>query len=776
MKMRKYVISAVLVICMCIGLSACDAKSNPEMGTILVDGNKEIQTPTEKNIPEGDSYIAVPIQIPHERIYNEYIWQNYLFYLADDYGETVVVRIDLDNPEDLIVMPLGYPAMPLDNQDEWRSQHLAVDDNGMIHIFGYTQELVDGYYESADVFWNQVDDGGAIIRTISVNDVFNMSIGLGHFCVDSAGNVYLAAYSFQFYNTHDSWTVLFVLNPDGEVIFETPIPKMIDFFFKDSTDAVNIYYLPDSSTSQINLTTGNLDKGPDISRLPDSYKAIGLGVGTDGALFYANWTGAYDYNSVKDEMTERLKWASAGLFIYGDGNTRRVYPLADGRYLWVVYPHGGGGYPRQTSYRIIRRQTAEDIAAAEALARQWEELKAGGRVGDITIAAVGYIDREIIKLIQEFNSAHPYSRIELKRYGATIGDDHSEGLAQLNLEIITGRGPDMLLLPQDLSYGAYATMGLFHDLYPFLEADVGFDMTDYRENIIRAYEIGGKLYGIPISFGIEMLYARSGELDGLTSWNMNQFVAFADRFPGSSVFQHPTKTEVLDICLRANGGNLVDWASNEISFNRDLVKKILEFAGRFADTDEYFLWPGIIDEYMERISDGDIHLVRGNAAVASRQFYEELFQGPVTPIGYPSESGNGYLIYSNNVVTISSQCKYIDTAWEFISFLLSDEVQSRVNHPVRRQNIERHLKNEREKVGLFRGGTMFSYEERPATEEEIKAFLELLDMVSEIRLFDQQIDNIIKEEAGSYFSGSKPLDSVVDVIANRVGIYVMEIK
>jgi len=725
---------ATLVLCTII-LTACGTKNNTDNGILLMDGNGHTQTSTEETIPEGDWYTAVPLQVPHDRIYNESIWQNYLFYLAIDNGETVVVRIDLDNPGDLIIMPLGYPA-------ERTSQQLAVDDKGMIHVFAVMNDIVDGNHETVGIFWHQVDETGTKIRSLDLTDTFVDGFLPIAFSVDGTGNAYLAAFAgssrYRFINAYGDNESLFVMDKNGEVVFQTAF-STFGYFFIDAVGIVNFSHMYSDEITQINPNPWRLENNLDISGLPDSKLNIGLGAGTDGALFFATETAAYDYDSEKDELTERLKWISAGIFVIRESdNINRVYRLADGRFIWVKRSPGDAGLAKPSTYRIIRLQTAEDIAAAKAMAKEWEALKASGRVGDITIATVGPVNREIIKLIQEFNSAHPYSRVELKRYGAATGDDHSEGLAQLNLEIITGRGPDMLLLPQDLSYGAYATMGLFRDLYPFLETDESFDMADYRENIIRAYEIGGKLYGIPVDFTVEMLYGKAGELDGVTSWNMDEFVKFAGRFPGSSIFQHPTKTEVLDICLRANGGNLVDWSSRDVGFDRDLVKKILEFAGRFADNDEFLRERVMHCEYMERISDGDIHLVRGRAE-ASLQMYEELFRGQVTQIGYPSESGSGFLIHSDNVITISSQCTYIDTAWQFISFLLSDEIQSRLHYPVRRDNIESYLKSSREMRGTWGSGPGFSYDARPATEEEIKAFLKLLDTASEIRLFDQQM-------------------------------------
>jgi len=773
--MKKHAILITLIICMCFGLVACGVKNSSDSDTLGADGSRIAHATADETEPVGASHIAVPIQVPHDYIYvnSEFIWQNYLYYVAYDNGENVVVRIDLDNPGDIVITLLGYSDMRIYPQ-------LAIDDNGKLHVFIAVCELIDDNWKTTDNFWHQFCDGGTIVRTINITDAINASIVPKDFCIDKDGNAYIIVFSLKFYDIYNNPYVIFVLDPDGELMLETPAPPPIpEFFFKDASGIVNISPYYSNMLFQVNIETGNLDNNLDISGFPDSDRIIGLGVGTDGVLFYATETGAYDYDVKNDVLTERIKWLSSGLFIKKinhDGYHSQIYPLTDERYLWVVKPQGSS-YTWQGSYRIIRPQTAEDIAAAEVLAKEWEILRASARVGDITIAVVGSINSSIRSAIRDFNSAHPYSRIELIQYGAETGDNHSEGLASLNMDIIAGRGPDMLLLPQDLSYGAYATMGIFYDLYPFLEADDSFDMADYRENIIRAYEIGGKLYGIPIEFTIDLLYGKADELDGRTGWNIDEFISFAGSFPGSLIFQHPTKTEVLDICLRANGGNLVDWASGDIGFDRELIKKILEFAGQFADQDELQREPGVYSKYMERISTGDIHLVRGGAS-ASMQFYEELFRGPVTPVGYPSERGNGYLINSRSVITISSKCTYIDTAWQFISFLLSDEVQSRgeIYHPIRRENIENYLNHEREKTGTFGAGFGFSYDVRSATEAEIEAFLILLDTANEIRLFDQQIDNIIKEEAGSYFSGSKPLDSVVDVITDRIGIYVMEIK
>lgn len=289
-------------------------------------------------------------------------------------------------------------------------------------------------------------------------------------------------------------------------------------------------------------------------------------------------------------------------------------------------------------FSIIRLKTLEDIAAEEAAAKEWEALLAAGKVGDITLGTVGSsLDSVVQKAIVDFNFANPYSRILIRQYGDVYGNDFSEGLSQLNNDIITGNCPDILLLPQDLSFGAYAVQGVFADIYPYLQADETFDMADYRENVFQAYEVSEKLYALPIAFTVDGMYGKAPDLGGQTKWNMDEFIAFADRFPGSLIFENPAKTAVLDICLKANGGNMVDWASKDAGFDRDLLVKILAFANRFVDAESI---PGESD-FANRLSDGDIRLMPWFANV-NTQMQSEIFGGSaVSYIGFPSEKGNG---------------------------------------------------------------------------------------------------------------------------------------
>jgi hypothetical protein len=62
------------------------------------------------------------------------------------------------------------------------------------------------------------------------------------------------------------------------------------------------------------------------------------------------------------------------------------------------------------------------------------------------------------------------------------------------------------------------------------------------------------------------------------------------------------------------------------------------------------------------------------------------------------------------------------------------------------------------------------------TDEHIEIYLDIINNSHKIQVYDGQINKIIMEEAGAYFAGQKSAEEVADVIENRVGIYIKELK
>ena len=763
--------------------SACQAGTDtPDtVGTDTTVANTTNEGQAVRAATDGVAYMAVPLKALYKQIYDEAVHENYLYYICVEDEKPLLVQIDLHDPDTPVILPLDIPA-------EQTSQQVAVDANGGLHILTIAW---GENWEFYDMFWHRLDADGAVIESTTLP----AEIGEGmaqlvlDFAVDVRGNAYIG----MFYDfARDDVYELFVMDPAGAVLLQTPMLGF-NFFFQNDAGDVLVHHYPTLDAIHgrgqqtyvadlIDPVQGELRRYADLTAYSFEKAWLGMHAYADGTMFVANTDGVYDYVIADDVMLERFLWAELRSRFSGAADT--VYPLnssdpgTDGWMLVATRGSGGGdvGYPQDVAYKIVRPQGDADMVAAEASAAAWEELVAGGGVGDVTIGVVGWSGTVLDAALDAFHQDNPHVTVSVKQYGSPYGDDHSEGLLALNMDIISGNSPDLLLMHQGLSYGAYGAAGLLMDLYPFLAADADFDMADYRENIIRAYEMGGKLYGIPLSFSIETLYGKAADLGGMEQWDFDEFVAFCERFPDSLIFQRPTQEAVLDICLMANGDGLVDWESVGDGFDRELVEKILEFSGRFIAADRY------ADErmIMERVNAGDIHLMRG-AAGPSTQFEMEIFGGPISHIGFPSENSNGYLIYSQALIAISSKCEHMGTAWDFISFLLSEEMQESdaFYYPIRKDALEPIIKRAKEPGGYFGAsgdGLDLSYEIRGASDAEIGLFLDIIEKADTIRIFDQQIDAIIKEEAGAYFSGQRGLVDTVDIIANRVGIYVKETK
>jgi ABC-type glycerol-3-phosphate transport system substrate-binding protein len=709
----------------------------------------------------GSPYIAEPLEIFDIYVKAMAVHGTILYYNALDIDRNeFLCRIDLDNP--------GTPErMPIDLPPGQGIMWMDISGDGTINILA-SQWLDNDEY--VDTFWHQLDESGLIKSSIAIGEVFDggewpFTTG---FRIGPSGNAYICLWNSA---------EIYAINPQGGLAFRTSAGGPANYLFKDAAGTVYAQW-PEGGKlmmAAMDGEGGTLGEPQDISVLTGF---IGGGTGADGSVVLAGEDGAYRYDAASMTFTELLSWADLHI---PTKETNQIFPLADGRlfYFGSVEMFSGSS----DGYLLLRPATAaelEELALAEATALA--ALTEGE--GNITLGTAGeHLTSSQKEAIVNFNKAHPASRIEIVEYG--IGE---WGLAQLDADIVSGKCPDILLLSPELSYGRYARMGLFQDLKPYAEGDDSFAWADFQENIIHAYEQDGKLYGMPVSFWVHALAGKAEDIGGRKEWDLDGLVAFADRHPGSSLFYmvHNTQKEtVLELCLKANGGHIVDWEDDGTGFDRDLFIRMLEFANRFtaggAD-----IWEYTHDRTVqERFADGDIRLIPVVSSMYSHQYAMALFGGPVSYIGYPSEAGSGYLISSDCLLAISRNCKNSKTAWNFITYLLSADLQTpkvlQGMLPLRKSNLDELYEQAKEETGTIMGGSgpgldYYQYEVRGATDEELSALIDLINAADRIRVNDLKIDEIIMEEAGAYFRGQKSAAEVADIVENRVGIYVKEMK
>ncbi|MDR2546791.1 MAG: extracellular solute-binding protein [Lachnospiraceae bacterium] len=716
---------------------------------------EESQDPQNTLVAEIDTgivYVSDTIDIPHDSIWAEAIYKNILYYVADDGGKMFICRIDLNDPETVWVMPIAIGAEEI-------ILRAAVDENDIVHLL-VNQYNDDNHAKHINTAWRRFAADGTVLDILTVGEFF---IGAEfHFVtgfeISTSGNAHISV-------NND----IYVINPDGELVYQVTCGGPVIGLFRDYTGKTYAHWRRENSylMAMIDEDSRGLAASYDITA---AGSLLGGGSNSQGTFFLFTDRTAYSFDTEEFTLTEIFNWFDIGIIT---GHANSGFHLDDDRFLWV----GRSSIMTNdaVSFRVVRPRTEEEaILAAERAAAQdgQPELVVNGlpmKEGNIVLG-VAYLggSTDIMKAVLDFNQANPNTQIEVRDYG---GND--DAAFNMNLDIIRGNAPDVIMMNSRLPYHAYVHMGLLIDLYPLLEEE-DFEWGDYYENIIRAYEYDGILPAVPISFFASAMSGKMSDLSylGKNEWTMAEFIDFADRYPESNLFWIPTKPFVLDILLTANGEHIVDW-TGENYFNRSLFIEMIEFANRFHDEDKYEVnW--LMTDLPDRVADGDLRLWAGIATFSDIQWKVERFGEPILNIGYPSEEGSGFLAYANHLLAISKNSENVGTAWRFISFLLSDERQSEMDVPIRRSSREAEMDwykefwmNNIESLGL----ESWFFE---SIDEEFAKIKEIFDTVYKIKVIDMQINNIILEEVGAYFYGNKTAAEVADVVENRIGIYVKE--
>ena len=156
-------------------------------------------------------------------------------------------------------------------------------------------------------------------------------------------------------------------------------------------------------------------------------------------------------------------------------------------------------------------------------------------------------------------------------------------------------------------------------------------------------------------------------------------------------------------------------------------------------------------------------------------------------VGYPNNFGvNNSIINPTLRAGISTQSKNKDAAWEFLKIYYSDKYQEDLyNFPITKKYFDKQAKAATERPFYEEDGEKVYYDEycyvgsediklRPMTQEEVTDVENFIKSLSFVYSYNQNVDNIIFEEASAFYSGQKSAKEVADIIQSRVSIYVNE--
>ena len=413
--------------------------------------------------------------------------------------------------------------------------------------------------------------------------------------------------------------------------------------------------------------------------------------------------------------------------------------------------------------------------------------------GELTIS-VYQSDEWLEVAVEKFEELHPDVKISVHSfYSEENPDMYSSGgegdmgvrptgqtredyIARLNTQIMSGEAEDLIVTSLGIPVEKYIQMGVFEDLSPYLEKSEEINEENYYMNIFEACRAkDGGLYQFPLSamavplmvFDTELMEDTGVKLPEGTNrvtWreglDMAKEMYDTTTLPGTYM---PDANAVVGNLFSKAAMDAIDYKEGKVEFNRermlDLLKVYVELADYKTDTQQ---------------SSEDVNHVPFR--IAYRPDVEwaldiVAYGMPVEACQWEYDDGKVYLCpYYALDFGINSASPNKDTAWEFLKFLVSDEIQTLPSLPwagVNRKGLQARVK-----------GALGTNEETEYTEEQKQAVFELVEKwVMEIDAYRQEDTDLITLTEGvlaQFKDGNLSAYETLDDLENKLTQFMSE--
>lgn len=424
-------------------------------------------------------------------------------------------------------------------------------------------------------------------------------------------------------------------------------------------------------------------------------------------------------------------------------------------------------------------------------------------------------DQYLDAAVKRFQEQHPGTTIEVKEYTSDpipegrirIGEkpeDVEKYVTAVNTQMMSGKGPDLMLL-SPLPYENYIEKNLLANLSDMIKSDNSFNIDEYYTKIIDAVKHNGSLYAIPLSVNINVLQADKALLEkyGITiddsKWTWKDFERIA-----STIVDKSMKEGIQNLyALTGMDGSMLvsSLVSNEFDKFVDKSKKTAAFDSQdFTELlnvvqsmiDKGYMNTDASEEEMADLASRGTaaFMVNNINAFFGLMFSKQFFGEGIEYLKYPGE-GEDQSFTTNSLYGINDKSPNKALAWEFLKFLISEEMMSQpalVGLPINKAaaiaaaqyviDTSKKISDSNNSGG--KGKAMININglrinlKQPITQEDVEPVQNLLANANKYARVDQKILTIVQEETGAFFEGRKTAEDTAKTIQDRVNTYINE--
>lgn len=301
-----------------------------------------------------------------------------------------------------------------------------------------------------------------------------------------------------------------------------------------------------------------------------------------------------------------------------------------------------------------------------------------------TLTVTTYFDGYIDIHARNFMDMHPNVDIEIVRLDENQFETLETYANRISVELMGGKASDLVDL-SSLDINRYVKSGLLCNLYEFMEADSGFDKSDYYTNIFEAMEYNNNLYAMPFAFLYDMVYVSKPmadtlklDLTGIDGINYMKMIDIYERakeqhnspqnfgFMPGAVKESFFNYEIIEFY---NAEDKTAWIeSDEFIQHLQLTKSI--YTGYSPDNQGGW--------YMTRIGDGNDEFMKSDFMFSKFEsnaidLYNLMieYENILEPIPLLNSAGNTPFNTFFSMYAIPENSSNKELAWEFLKYCVS---------------------------------------------------------------------------------------------------------
>ena len=405
-------------------------------------------------------------------------------------------------------------------------------------------------------------------------------------------------------------------------------------------------------------------------------------------------------------------------------------------------------------------------------------------VSDKTTITLGtmWLEPDVQSEVMKFNRSNDKYEIEVIDYSKLYSDDEQEeARKQLDMDIISGKAPDIINV--DGNVKKYVDKGIFLDLTPEFDKGGALEGIELLPNIAEMMKYDGKMYTFMPSFKVATCAVRAKfakgkgsltykELDDLIKSNGTDY---------EKAFGSNHNKSYGNLLMPHYADKCIDWNEKKCDFKNPEFIEFLNFINKFPDK-----------------ASGHSNLAEIDKSYAEDKgiYYRELFSNlneyarlkqlvfndDIELVGYPNNSRENIASINGELYAVNSNTAHKDIALEFVKeLILSDKDDSYSGFSTVKQKFEEELQeatkeksDDDESAQLWDQINHVMVKMKPLSQEEVSKFYDYTVSINSLDCMNNEITNIIAEEASAFYCGQKTAEEVADIIQNRVTVYINE--